>query len=703
MIDTITPGILITVLNVSAGIAASSAIACLVAAWMGVPIRGIKWLIVMCISATCYQLLTSSFHTAHSVPMAFEIKRWQNLSSLFQLYGMVGFLAAYTRFQHMRSLRFFMNWGVGILVALTFLWSPDQQFMSEFHPHVMSFPWGEQLLALQGKLSIGSLAGRSFFLAFFVWAFFMAVGQASREDRLGALILGIGVLLLISAVVIGTLIDYGKLNFIYPGGFGYILFSVFALHCILHELKTSQLKLTHTAEALSRELDEHRQTQQVVEHLSYNDKLTDLPSRAGFFRLVEQSIAVARQQNVPLAMLHIDLDRFDVVNDTLGPQVGDRLLQQVSQRIMQLIQGKDYVARINADEFICIIHAPHASERAWSLSNAIHEALRLPFDIRGHQLHITASMGIALFPTDADHADALLTAADLATREAKRLGRDRTQCFLPQLNAAIHERMQMGNALRTALAERQFELYFQPLIDARSGKVASAEALIRWHHPERGMVPPDRFIPVAEEMRLIGQIGAWVIDEACRTVATWRKEGFHDLRVAVNLSAQQLHQDDLVDIVSTALERHGLTGQDLGLEVTESMLMENPDFCIAQLNHLKDFGIKLAMDDFGTGYSSLAYLKRLPIDTLKIDRSFVRDIEVDENDRAICATTISMANSLGLSTVAEGVETDHQARMLRELNCDCFQGYFYAKPMPASAAMEFIRQRAASHLPADRS
>ncbi len=217
------------------------------------------------------------------------------------------------------------------------------------------------------------------------------------------------------------------------------------------------------------------------------------------------------------------------------------------------------------------------------------------------------------------------------------------------------------------------------------------------------MVPPDRFIPVAEEMRLIGQIGAWAIDEACRTVAIWRKEGFHDLRVAVNLSAQQLHQDDLVDIVSSALERHGLTGQDLGLEVTESMLMENPDLCIAQLNNLKSFGIKLAMDDFGTGYSSLAYLKRLPIDTLKIDRSFVRDIEVDDNDRAICATTISMANALGLSTVAEGVETDHQARMLRELNCDCFQGYFYAKPMPASAAMEFIRQQAASHLPADRS
>lgn len=701
MIDAITPGLLITLLNISAGVAASSAIACLVAAWMGVPIRGIKWLIVMCVSATCYQLLTAAFHTAHSVPMAFEIKRWQNLSSLFQLYGMIGFLAAYTRFKYMRPLRWFMNWGIGILVVLTFLMSPDQQFMSEFQPHVMSFPWGEQLLALQGTLSTSSMIGRTFFLVCFIWAFFLAVGQNSREDRLGVVILGMGVLLLISAVVAGTLIDYGKLDFIYPGGFGYILFSVFSLYCILHELKTSQTKLAHTAKALARELDEHRQTQQTVEHLSYNDKLTDLPSRAGFFRLVEQSIAVARQQHVPLAILHIDLDRFDVINDTLGPQVGDRLLQQVSQRIMQSIQGKDYVARINADEFICIVHAPHASEGAWSLSNTIHEALRLPFDIRGHQFHITASMGIALFPSDADHADALLTAADLATREAKRLGRDRTQCFLPQLNAAIHERMQMGNALRTAIAERQFELYFQPLVDARSGKVTSAEALIRWHHPERGMVPPDRFIPVAEEMRLIGQIGAWVIDEACRTVAMWREEGFHDLRVAVNLSAQQLHQDDLVDIVSTALERHGLTGKDLGLEVTESMLMENPDFCIAQLNHLKSFGIKLAMDDFGTGYSSLAYLKRLPIDTLKIDRSFVRDIEADDNDRAICATTISMANSLGLSTVAEGVETNDQARMLRELNCDYFQGYYYAKPMPAPAAMEFIRQQAARDLPSD--
>jgi EAL domain-containing protein (putative c-di-GMP-specific phosphodiesterase class I) len=255
--------------------------------------------------------------------------------------------------------------------------------------------------------------------------------------------------------------------------------------------------------------------------------------------------------------------------------------------------------------------------------------------------------------------------------------------------------MHLGNALRVALDEKQFELYFQPQIDAQSGWIVGLEALIRWRHPEKGLIPPDRFIPLAEEMRLISAIGAWVIDEACRIVAEWRKIGIHGLRVAVNLSAQQLRQNDLVDIVRTALEHHRLTGNDLELEVTESMVMEDPDLCIAQLQRLKALGITLAMDDFGTGYSSLAYLKRLPIDTLKIDRSFVRDLEIDDNDKVICATTISMANSLGLDTVAEGVETGDQARVLRELNCNRFQGYFYARPMPAAAATDFIRQQAA--------
>jgi diguanylate cyclase (GGDEF)-like protein len=394
------------------------------------------------------------------------------------------------------------------------------------------------------------------------------------------------------------------------------------------------------------------QTRQNASRQVYHDPLTTLPSRAGLFERAGQLLEAAQRHGHALFMLHIDIDRFDVINDTLGPRVGDLLLRQIGRRLQARMRGDDFVARMNADEFICVLTVmpgkdrtqpsaqPSTQPSAQATAEHLLEALRQPFEIDGHLLHLTASLGIALYPDDGRTVETLLTACDLATREAKRLGSNQACSYHPQMNAEIQERLHLGNALRAALAANQFELHFQPKVDAADGRILGFEALLRWHHPQEGLIPPVRFIPIAEETRLIVPIGAWVIDQACRTLADWRQEGLDDLHMAVNLSRQQLVAPDLVEVVKAALARHGLQGKDLELEITESMVMDDPDQCIARLNELSALGIALSMDDFGTGYSSLAYLKRLPIDTLKIDRSFVMDIEVDPNDVAICATTI---------------------------------------------------------------
>ena len=697
MMPTPVPGPLIAALYGSAGFVGFGLLICLVALWSRVRIQGIAWLAVMCAAAIGYQLTSVSFHLSTDLTAAFAAKRWQNIYALIQVYTLIGFITVHMRLRNQRKLLLFMGLLIGAMLILALRMAPDEHFSAQYQLSLMHFPWGEQLSAIQGEISLRTLIGRLVLITILSWSLFRAIIKHAAEDRLAALIIGLGLIFLMASVVFGILIESALLDFVYPGGFGYIAFVTMALYLIVRELKVSQKQLSHTSAALLHEQGQHQQAQQEVEHLSYNDPLTNLPSRAGLFRLIEETIASSQQETTVFAMLHIDIDRFDVINDTLGPHLGDQLLRHSSQRIRNLLQEPDFVARINADEFICIIHGPVVAATAGQLATAIHDVLRAPFEIDSHTLHITASIGIALFPDDAKTAHDLLVCADLATREAKRLGRNRTEIFHHELNSAIHERMDLGNALRVALAQRQFELYFQPQVEADGGALIGLEALIRWNRPENGMISPDRFIPLAEEMRLIEAIGAWVIDETCRILALWRDAGMPDVRISINLSTQQLRQNDLIDIVCTALERHQISGAALEFEITESMVMDDQSLCIAQLQRLKALGISLAIDDFGTGYSSLAYLKRLPIDTLKIDRVFVRDIDTNPNDKAICAATISMAQALGLNTVAEGVETNTQALLLRKLGCQRFQGYFYARPIPVNVVAEFIHTYTPAH------
>ncbi len=428
-----------------------------------------------------------------------------------------------------------------------------------------------------------------------------------------------------------------------------------------------------------------------IEYLAHHDSLTGLANRYSMESRLAQALATARRIEGQLAVMLIDMDRFKNINDTLGHHVGDKLLIEVARRLRAGVRESDIVARIGGDEFIVVLTGMEAAQDAMHVGAKILESLGQPYAIDGHLLHSTPSIGISVFPGDGGDVDTLLKHADTAMYHAKEHGRNNLRFFTADLTAAAAERMELERDLRAALAGDGLDLHFQPQVSATTGRIIGFEALARWRHPVRGWVPPALFIPIAEESGLIARLGAWVMARACRQLAAWRAAGVREIRVAVNLSAHQLRSPGLVDEVRNILQDHALNADDLEIEVTESAAMADPEQAIEQLRALRTLGVQIAIDDFGTGYSSLAYLKLLPIQVLKIDQAFVRDIETDPNDAAICAATIALAKSLGLCVIAEGVETAAQRDYLARLGCDCLQGYLFGKPMPPEDCLAVLK------------
>ena len=442
---------------------------------------------------------------------------------------------------------------------------------------------------------------------------------------------------------------------------------------------------THTAAIAI----ERAQAGQRIEHLAYYDVLTGLPNRSLFHDRVSQVLARAERDGKEMAILFIDLDRFKTVNDSLGHDVGDRLLQAVAKRMSGCLREADTISRLGGDEFVVLLPETGAQGAAHVVQNILERAVG-PYDIHGNQLSISSSIGISLYPHDGTDVETLIKNADTAMYHAKENGAATYQFFTREMNLAVFERLTVENGLRQALDNAQFVLYYQPWIDIKTGRTIGAEALIRWRHPQLGIVPPARFIPVAEETGLIVAIGDWVLNEACRQNREWQFDGLPAIPVAVNLSARQLRKN-VADTVARALEAAGMPAQCLELELTEHMV-QDAEPTLATLHRLRDMGVKLAIDDFGTGYSNLAYLKRLPIDKVKIDRSFIREIGEDPDDRAIATAIIGMGHSLRLKVVAEGVETHAQLAFLRAEGCDEAQGYLFGRPMPAEEFAKFLRQ-----------
>ncbi|MCH8050478.1 MAG: EAL domain-containing protein [Chloroflexi bacterium] len=397
------------------------------------------------------------------------------------------------------------------------------------------------------------------------------------------------------------------------------------------------------------------------------------------------ALAQVRREKETLAVMFLDLDPFEAVNDTAGHTEGDRLLQSASERLWGLIREGDTVARVGGDEFAILLSGISQVEGAVAVSKRILKDFRRPWVLDGHEFHVTTSVGIAMYPDDGEDAETLLKNADAAMCRAKEQGRYGFQLYTPAMNVAVLERIALENDLRQALEREDFVLHYQPQVNVSSGRIVGMEALLRWQHPERGLVLPMEFIPVAEETGLILPLGEWVLRTACVQNKAWQEAGLPSMRVAVNLSARQFQSRELVNTVTKILEETGLDPDCLQLEITEGDAMQDTEFTAKVLHDLKVMGVQIVIDDFGTGHSSLSYLARFPIDALKIDRSFVGSLPVDQSAAAITAAIITLAHSLNLSVIAEGVETEEQLAFLKERKCDEFQGYLFSKPWPAEA------------------
>ena len=442
------------------------------------------------------------------------------------------------------------------------------------------------------------------------------------------------------------------------------------------------------------DITERKLAEERLHHLAYYNELTGLPNRTLFARLVDQALMVAQRNDAAGCVLFLDLNRFKLINDTLGRRVGDALLRQVAARLRGTLREEDVVAHLAGDEFAVGLFDIRQHFEGTTVARKLQAALDAPFLIDGHDLRIGASVGISVYPQDGTDADTLLRTADIAMARAKEgdANPDHSVAFYSfEMNQGMHERMRLESGLRHALGNGELLLHYQPKFDIGSDRIVGAEALVRWAHPERGLVPPSEFIPLAEATGLIVQVGEWVLEQACAQAAEWQRAGLPPLRLAVNVSAREFTAA-LPERVAATLARYELAPCWLELEITESTLMHDIDRVIGIMDRINALGVALSLDDFGTGYSSLSYLKRFPIHTLKIDRSFTTGIPVDASDCAIASTIISIGRQLGHRVIAEGVETLEQLAFLRDSGCDEVQGYLYAAPLPAGRFEQGLRE-----------
>ncbi len=469
----------------------------------------------------------------------------------------------------------------------------------------------------------------------------------------------------------------------------------------IHALRTADSNAIEHFLAIFSDISDRKQAEDRIQHMAHHDPLTDLPNRLLLSDRLNSALARSRREETCLALLFLDLDDFKQVNDSLGHAVGDQLLIEIAERLRDVARASDTVSRLGGDEFVMVMEGFRHPLDAEGLARKIVDILDCPVEVEVgsnvHWLHVTASVGVALAPADGDDAETLMRHADIAMYHAKEQGRNNAQFYAPEMNREAAERLGLGSALRMAVRRRELSLQFQPMVDLASGKVIAVEALARWRHPEQGRISPDRFIPLAEANGSIVPIGAWVLEECCRTLKHWLDldPGLADLRICINLSPRQFRQPGLIDDFSAILAAAGLAARHFELEVTEGALADKPAQAAELLNRFKQQGFTVAVDDFGTGYSSLAYLKTFPIDRLKIDRSFVRDLVSDSSDREITSAVIALAHNLNMSVVAEGVENREQLEFLRQRGCDCVQGFFFSRPLAAEDLPDFVRGLAA--------
>jgi diguanylate cyclase (GGDEF)-like protein/PAS domain S-box-containing protein len=442
---------------------------------------------------------------------------------------------------------------------------------------------------------------------------------------------------------------------------------------------------------VARDITDRKRAEEVISYQAYHDILTDLPNRILFKDRLGLAVIQAKRKQTELAVMFIDLDRFKLVNDTLGHVKGDELLQQAAGRLKECLRKGDTLARQGGDEFTIVLPELRDRDDARMVADKFLEVLQEPFDLDGHAVHISASIGIAIYPEHGESIDELLRHADIAMYQIKGQGKNGHAFYDPSMQDVSHQKIALEQSLRRALENNELEMYYQPQIDAISGRIVGAEALMRWNHPTRGIVSPGEFLPFAEENGLMLPISDWMIGALCRDMLQWKNIGGNQVRLSLNLSPQYLDRGDFFEKMRGALLRYGIAPSQIEVEITENICIRNPQHAIEQLNKLGQLGVSVAIDDFGTGYSSLAYLHRFPVHTIKIDQSFVKEIHDEHGHYPVVLAIISIARGLGLNLIAEGVETDSQARYLRANGCLTMQGYLYHRPMPLGRFVDVLR------------
>ncbi|MBH1966839.1 MAG: EAL domain-containing protein [Pseudomonadales bacterium] len=444
---------------------------------------------------------------------------------------------------------------------------------------------------------------------------------------------------------------------------------------------------------IARDISQRKETDQRRLKMAHYDTLTGLPNRNLFFTTLQMGLTQASLSHWKLAVVTVDLDEFNNVNETWGHLMGDQMLTELGKRLTNCLNVSDTLGRMDGDEFALILMIREGQVDALQTVERIREKLREPFQLGAHSTVMTASIGIALYPNDGDDAHGLIKHANTAMYQAKKVGRDTYRFYTAQMNVEASARQSIEAALREAVRQEAFELFYQPKISLADGRVCGLEALLRWPRPDQANVSPAVFVPILEKLGLITEVGKWVITQVCKKIADWKRAGEMPLQVAVNVSGQQIIEGDLIAIIRQALSDHQIDSHWLEIELTESSLMENTSHTIASLQTLQKMGVKVSIDDFGTGYSSLAYLRRFPIDKLKIDIAFIREVTSNPQDAAIARTIIELAHSLNLQVIAEGVETPEQLAFLKANGCDQVQGYLFSRPLPIKALVDFLRER----------
>jgi len=441
-----------------------------------------------------------------------------------------------------------------------------------------------------------------------------------------------------------------------------------------------------------RDISQRKEAERQLEYQAYYDSLTGLPNRLLFRDRVVNALPAARRNRLGLAIMYLDLDHFKLVNDALGHSIGDLLLADVAWRLKACLRASDTVSRIGVDEFAVLINELTATDAVAGIARKVLDSLAAPFSIGGHELFITASIGVSFYPADGDEVETLLKCADAAMYRAKELGRNRAQIFTQSMNERYTRRLTLEQNLHHAIEREELEVFYQPIYDRARRRITSVESLVRWNDPVRGLVEPSEFISLAEETGMIIPIGEFVLRATCKQLRAWHDAGLSWMHAAVNISAVQLQQHGFVDTVLRTIEESGLLPSMIELEVTESVAIQNIDVSMKVLRVLKERGVGIAIDDFGTGQSSLVYLKQFPIDTIKIDKEFLRDLATDDTAAAIVSSVINLAHTMRLSVVAEGVETEEQYSLLKYYACDRMQGYLFSRPMPAAGVLAYVQE-----------